>query len=76
MMGACVAPDNLISDRLFYYSFPGFIIPLLGIIFNVFYRIDREGEISSVAHLSFCSTPLLLYLYLLPHVGRMNEGNM
>jgi len=66
----CVAPDNLISDRLFYYSFYWFYYPLLGITFNVFYRIDREGQISSIAHLSF------VYLYLLPDVGRMNDGNM
>ena len=49
MIGACVAPDNLVSDRLFYYIIPGFIILLLGIIFSVFYRVDLEGEITSVA---------------------------
>lgn len=55
---------------LFYYRFYWFYYPLLGIIFNVFYRIYREGEISSVVHLSF------VYLYSLPDVGRMNDGNM
>ena len=47
-----------------------FIIPMLGITFNVFYRVDFAGESSSVAHSSF------MYLYPVPEDGRMNDCNM
>jgi len=40
-----------------------FIIPLLGMIFYIFYRVDYEGEAYSVTHFSF------MYLYLLPDDG-------
>jgi len=46
-----------------------FIIPLLGIIFNVFYQVDYEGEASSITHFPFT------YLYLLPYDGRMKDRN-
>ena len=69
MIGVCLAQDNIFPINCFITVFTVFI-PLLGIIFNVFYRIHREAEVSSVAHLSS------VYLYLLPDFGRMNGGNM
>jgi len=47
-----------------------FIIPLLGIIFNVFYQVDCEGEASSIALFPFT------YLYPLPYDCRMKDRNM
>ena len=47
-----------------------FIIPLLGVISNVFYRVNREGVASPIAQFSF------LYLYTLPDDGRMKDRNM
>lgn len=40
-----------------------FIFPSLGIIFNVFYKVECEGQASSIAQFS------LMYLYPLPDDG-------
>lgn len=54
----------------FYQIFYVFITPLFGIIFNIFYYVDCEGEASSVAHFSFiCLNPL-------PDDGPMNDQIM
>jgi 1-acyl-sn-glycerol-3-phosphate acyltransferase len=56
---------NLVVNFIEYFVF---IIPLLGIIFCVFYRVECEGEASSVARCAF------MYLYLLlSDDGRMDD---
>ena len=47
-----------------------FIIPLLGITFNVFYQVDCEVEACAIAHFPFT------YLYPVPYDGRMKDRNM
>ena len=54
----------------FYPVFFFFIIPMLGIIFNVFYQVDFAGESSSVAHFFF------MYLYPVRKDGWMKDCNM
>jgi len=61
----CVTLGILVSNFNEYFVF---IIPLLGIIFNVFYQVGCGGEASSIAQFSF------MYLYLLPD-GQMNVQN-
>jgi len=46
-----------------YQIFYIFVFPSLGIIFNVFYQVDCEGEASYIAHF------FLMYLYPLPDGG-------
>jgi len=43
---------NFIDYFMFYF-------PLLGIIFNVFYQVDCEGQVSAIAHFFFvhCCPP-------------------
>jgi hypothetical protein len=47
-----------------------FIMPLLGIICNVFYQVDSERETSSVSYFFF------VYLCPLSNNGRIKNRNM
>jgi hypothetical protein len=39
-----------------------FIIPLFGIIFNVFYQVGLEGEASYIAKFTLCACTLYLVM--------------
>ena len=59
--------DILDFSCQFCWMFCVFIVPLFGLIFNVFYQIDIKGEAPSIASFS------LKCLYFIPDDGRAND---